>query len=382
MKSVNNITPQDLSSINQIVFHQISEGVVVHDSIGQIVHFNQAALNILDLTANQILGKDSLDPSWKTYHLDGTVMSGESHPASISLKTGKKCENISMGLSNSAGQMKWILINSTPVFKKDSKLVEFVVVTFHDMTEQVLQRNKSLIEMKNVTLGEFSAGILHDLNNPISVISGHAQQLIKLIKSNELKQNDLLLKLESIKKMSQQMAKMIISFKNYARDGSHDEMELVNIHDLIDDALEVCRYQLRKNQIQVELNIDDSFNFYCRPTEILQVIVNLVMNSIDALVDATNKKIIMTAHESDQTVHLSVIDYGAGISRDKRENIFQSFYTTKKKSFGLGIGLAHSKKLIESHGGSLQLDDSTEQTRFHILLPIAKNESGVKSLNT
>lgn len=363
----------DSNQIHEFVFKQISEGVVVHDDQGKIVHFNDSALKILGLQRDQLIGKDPFDSSWKTYHLDGSLMKNEEHPAHQTLLTGVSCENFTMGVRQPSGDLRWILINSTPILTFDRTKVQNVVVTFLDITKQINQQNESLQAVKYSTLNEISSGILHDLNNPLSVINGHLQQLSRLIKDDNLDRIQIVEKIDSMKKMSNRMLSMMTSFKNYARDGRLDKPELMNIHDLCEEAIEVCSFQLKKNQNTVKIEISDSFNITCRSTILLQVIANLLVNAGEATREAKDKTIILKAHIDNDCFRISIIDHGIGITADRQENIFQAFYSTKKLSQGSGIGLFYSKKLVESQGGQLTFSSTTDRTEFRIQMPLFLN---------
>jgi diguanylate cyclase len=120
----------------------MSEGLVYQTADGAIVLCNPAAEEILGLTKDQMMGRTSLDPRWRSIHEDGTPFPGETHPAMVTLSTGKAQENVLMGVHKPSGELTWILINSQPIFTSDQALPDGVVCTFTDITERKLLEDK------------------------------------------------------------------------------------------------------------------------------------------------------------------------------------------------------------------------------------------------
>ncbi|MCU7494152.1 MAG: PAS domain S-box protein [Ignavibacteria bacterium] len=120
----------------QVLFDKMTQGAVFHDASGRIISANPAALEILGLTEDQLFGRTSLDPNWKTIHEDGSDFPGETHPAMIALKKNKKISNVTMGVRNSALETyRWIRITAEPLYKNSDQLPFRVLVIFDDITE-------------------------------------------------------------------------------------------------------------------------------------------------------------------------------------------------------------------------------------------------------
>ncbi|MEP6988451.1 MAG: PAS domain S-box protein, partial [Chloroflexota bacterium] len=117
------------------VINAMSEGVVLQGQDGTIQASNPAAELILGLTADQMMGRTSLDPLWRAIHEDGSPFPGETRPAKVTLCTGKPLSNIIMGVYNSDNSLRWVSTNSRPIFTNDTPLPSSVVITFTDITE-------------------------------------------------------------------------------------------------------------------------------------------------------------------------------------------------------------------------------------------------------
>ena len=128
------------------LFETMAQGVVYQDASGKIISANPAAERILGLTIDQILGRKSVDPRWKSIHEDGTDFPGEEHPSMVALRTGKPVDNVVMGVFNPINnEHRWILIHAIPEFREGEKTPYRAYTTFTDITEQK-QAEKALQE--------------------------------------------------------------------------------------------------------------------------------------------------------------------------------------------------------------------------------------------
>lgn len=126
----------------------LSEGVVLQGTDFRIVEFNAAALEVLGLTADQMTGKSSMDPAWRTIRADGSPFPGQEHPAVLALLTGKAQRQVTMGVHRPNSELRWIEINSTPIFGPDRSKPLWAVTSFRDITET---RNAKLTLEKTET---------------------------------------------------------------------------------------------------------------------------------------------------------------------------------------------------------------------------------------
>lgn len=118
------------------IFNNITEGVVVQNIDGKIIKHNQCTLNILDLTENQLLQIDQLDPYWAIVNEDLSILDPENHPTRIAVKTKKIQKNKILGLYRPSGELRWISVTAVPIFEKDHKEPQQVITTYNDISEQ------------------------------------------------------------------------------------------------------------------------------------------------------------------------------------------------------------------------------------------------------
>lgn len=120
----------------QSVIAAMQDGILILDADGSIRACNGSAERILGLSAEQIIGRTSLDPRWRAIHEDGSAFPGETFPVAVTLRTGQPCSNVIMGVYKPDGALTWISINSEPLFEPDGATLGGVVASFEDITER------------------------------------------------------------------------------------------------------------------------------------------------------------------------------------------------------------------------------------------------------
>ena len=244
--------------------------------------------------------------------------------------------------------------------KLDDK--EKAVVIGVDITELSNLKDHISFTEKLANLGEMFAGILHDINNPLMMIEATAKRIKKRVKDEEV--NELLSKIEM---SSQKITKIVKGVRVYIRQDADGLMVLENLGSIIDDALVICEHKLKENMIIVSLDPAlTKIEIPCHFTQIFQVFVNLITNSVDAISDLPEKRITIKATDEVDKCVVRFQDSGLGIPEDEQEKIFNAFYSTKDRGVGSGLGLSLCRKILEAHGGSLEIDSSASRTTFVI----------------
>lgn len=229
------------------------------------------------------------------------------------------------------------------------------------------QRELLAASSKLSALGEMAAGIAHEMNNPLAIISGKVQLIKKMSEKKKLGPEKLLLETNDILHTCKRISMIIKGLKSISRDNTDDPKEPVTLESVVMDALHLCQQRFKINDIifNVELGPSSETIVSVRPGQISQVLLNLLNNSFDAVKDSEEKEISLTIHEDDNKVYLEVENSGDIIPPALREKIMEPFFTTKESGKGTGLGLSISKRIMEGHEGELILKDS-EKTCFII----------------
>lgn len=481
------------------VVKSMHEGVVIQQADGKITSCNASAESILGLSAKEIKGRTYQDPRWHTIHEDGSPFPGETHPAMITLHTGKPCLDKVMGVHKPNGELTWILINSEPLFLPGETIPHAVVTSFSDITqrkqaeetiaeqaqlldittdailvkdlnETILYCNRSaeqiygwtkeeligktanellyqkispefeealskvvetgswLGELRKVTasgqnitvnsrwtlvrdeagnpesiltvdtditekkqlenqflriqrlesLGTLASGIAHDLNNMLTPILAIAQLLpLKLKDHHDL--GEMLSMLENSAKRGANLVKQILTFAR----GNEGKRTVLQIKHLLKDIEQFATGTFPKS-IVIQRNLpQDLLTVSADPTQMHQVLMNLVVNARDAMPDGGT--ITMEAHnlyidenyarmnleaKVGHYIVVTIADTGTGIPPKIIDRIFDPFFTTKEVGKGTGLGLSTAIGIIKNHGGFFEVNSELGKgSQFKVYLP-------------
>lgn len=229
---------------------------------------------------------------------------------------------------------------------------------------------------KMATLGEVAVGIAHEINNPLTIIVSRLDNLEK----NLSKKNMLLPEIEdSINKVNQtveRIVKIINGLRYFAYSGE-EKKKPVNLTKVISDSLELCQERLKKNDIELKI-IRPEFDVEISAfdTQMIQVLLNLIINSLDAIKNLNEKWIELEYRVDDDLLRIVVRDSGHGLDSEIVSKIMNPFFTTKERGQGTGLGLSLSKSIIENHEGRLFYNPDSTNTEFVIELPYMRTFTG------
>lgn len=218
-------------------------------------------------------------------------------------------------------------------------------------------------------------GVAHEINNPLSIITTLAGQLVELTSEPELDRAEVGELASEIDLTARRIARIVAGLRTFSRDGSRDPFVRVKVQRLFDDALGLCTERFGLSRVQLDHEpVDPELSVECRPTAVLQVLVNLLNNAYDAVAGSPAPWVRLSATASDHCVVIAVTDSGPGVPPEALSRIFLPFFTTKAVGNGTGLGLSISKGLVESHGGQLRYAPLGETTRFVVELPLRQGE--------
>ncbi len=237
------------------------------------------------------------------------------------------------------------------------------------------QKTQMVAASKFAALGEMAAGICHEINNPLAVITSVSDIMHRRAKDSlgvsTYSEKDLK-DLERIKSTGFRIAKIIQGLKSFSRNAQLDPKIRTSLDQVIRDSLSLCEGRLKKNGVELRLNVTPSLAIMCRPAEITQVLLNAINNALDSMESVPTAKWIEIEAVQDfgaQRIRICIRDSGPGIPLEIRERLMTPFFTTKEVGKGTGLGLSISKGIIESHQGHFYFNFEAANTELVIDLP-------------
>jgi signal transduction histidine kinase len=289
------------------------------------------------------------------------------------LKTGQPYEIVHRILQKD-GRIKFVREKSEIHYDEFSQPFSSMG-TIQDITE--MKVNDAFINhtSKLVALGEMAGGIAHEINNPLAIIQGNAASCLKKMQSSVLDKEGIEKTQRKIMSSVDRISKIMKSLKSISRNSEEDPMQLSAVLKLVEDVHELLTERFFNKSVQLTIDIPADLQIMCRPSEIVQVILNLINNSYDAVMNLEEKWIEVKAVSTRDFVRIFIIDSGKGIPKENLNKLMFPFFTTKEVGKGTGLGLSISKKIVENHSGKFYYDETSCNTCFIIELPIPQSTS-------
>lgn len=211
-------------------------------------------------------------------------------------------------------------------------------------------------------LGQLSAGLAHEIRNPLASIEGAAAVVQRERESEERRREFL----DIIRKESRRLNQLLTNFLSFARPSPPD-LKTVEIGGLLDSVIVLAQHAGETRRRDLKKDIQPGLSrLECDPEQLKQVLLNLVMNAIQATPHGGT--VLLAAREDGNKVTIDVHDQGCGISHDCLDRIFDPFFTTKETGTGLGLSLAH--QIVSQHGGTLTVArNSPDGVTMRVSLP-------------
>ncbi len=230
------------------------------------------------------------------------------------------------------------------------------------MQEQLLRSERL------AAIGQLAAGVSHEIDNPVGIILGYAELLLEDLDPDDSRREDVLAIIEECRRCR----RITGSLLGLARSVPQDVVA-VDLVRLVDDVFDSLRPQKLFHRIELQLSVEGDHHCVQGDADRLrQVLVNLMLNAAQAM--AGEGAIRVSIGRRGEMTEILVADTGPGVPADQREQVFQPFYSTKSRDEGTGLGLSLCRKLVEDHGGRLELVDSAIGACFRIELPLAGGE--------
>ena len=348
-----------------------SEPVMVTDLKGRLIYVNEAWSRAYGYSAQEALGQT---PS---------ILRSEHQDSQFYQKMWSKITDPRIGywkgeLVNKAkdGQEVPVLLTVTPYRSRSGEVLGYMGIAL-DLTEQKYLQAQVEQQDRLATIGVLTSGMAHEVGTPIGVIRGRAEMLLMDAEGDEnLKKN-----LDIIIKQTDRISGFIGSLLKLSRSNSADlELDILEIRPVVDEVLDLLAPKIRKNKIEVEVNLEEGMVAFADDGRLEQVLINLMVNAVHAIEkklerdDSAEKNaqyIRVLGRRTVDRAEITIEDSGCGIAPENLKKVFEPFFTTKPTGQGTGLGLSIVNRIINEMSGTIFVESTEGKgTRFTFTLQL------------
>ncbi len=352
------------------------------NSEGHLIAINDTELNWLGYSRAEVLGK----PMVGLLGGDGRNIFKKIFCQNVK---GTPTLDLPISLRRKDGSEFPVLLNNSILADEQGNFVKTrSIVT--DLTERQKHQDQLTVTSKLASIGLLAAGVAHEINNPLTVVLGHVELLLRTFTAGDtLDPTDTIKRLEKMQSASKRIAGIINGLQHFAR---HDASvpTRTSLNEVVTETTQFLENFLNKAGIRTEIALDPHGAWiWSQSGKLEQVLINLVINARDALEDISHGLIKIETASDEKMCTLKISDNGCGIPVENRKNLFDPFFTTKAVGKGTGLGLSISKSIIQTLKGSMALESEVGiGTTFTLQLPSAalvskdqscRQESALKS---
>jgi len=254
------------------------------------------------------------------------------------------------------------------------------IVLIDDITDRMELEAQLTQAEKLSSIGLLAAGVAHEVNTPLAVISSYTQMLAKQMRPMMEQDVRIAPVLEKITQQTFRASEIVNGLLNFSRTGS-GEFGSVDLNRLLHDTLMLVDHQLKTAGIRVETELDQELpRIHGNEGKLQQVMLNLLLNARDAMHGVSEARIRIATEQAAGRVTVVVEDFGGGIETENLHRIYDPFFTTKAKPVkgqhkGTGLGLAVSYGIMQEHGGKMQVESAVGVgTKFRLEFPAPLTE--------
>jgi two-component system NtrC family sensor kinase len=228
--------------------------------------------------------------------------------------------------------------------------------------QQQLLINKARLQ----SIGELAGGVCHQINNPLAIIVGRSMILRSQINQRFPDEQEMLKELDVIDQTSQRVSNILKALRMYSKDLG-DEITEISFHELLDDAITLMRGRITKEEVELTYTKGSDVKLRLNKNQISQAVIDVLSNSLEAMEESEIKNLEIHFSSDEENVYLTITDSGKGIRQEDADKIFDPFFSTKPRHFG--VGLSNAKNFVGQHRGEIAIIKSKGPTTFQITFP-------------
>ncbi|HLG15285.1 MAG TPA: PAS domain S-box protein [Blastocatellia bacterium] len=364
---------RERTSLNAIV-EQIAEGMLLCDDKAAMVHANRRAQQIFGFPLDQMRQYRELSLATGRFtDEDGNPVELDDMPIHTALRERRPVGERRLWYSRPDGASVLLSFTSSPFFTEGDQLAGAVAFV-RDITEQQRQHERAQQADKLRALGQLASGVAHNFNNALAAVLGYTELALPKVRDADVERY-----LRVVERSAKDAARMVERIQNFSRARSRiDEFTQLNVFEIVNDAIDITRPRWRsdaealsiKYDVNLLWNADKELTVNGEPSELRELFVNVILNALDAMQAGGRLDIAASAFEKE--IQLRFTDTGTGMSDDIKQRVFDPFFTTKGVA-GLGMGLSEGYRIVERHGGRIDVESQVGRgTTFTVLLPVTQ----------
>ena len=267
-----------------------------------------------------------------------------------------------------------IAILNAQLYEETKRWSEELERKVQERTQELRAAQEQLLQSEKLaSIGQLAAGVAHEINNPMGVILGFAQGILKTLSEDD----PLRRPLTTIEKESLRCNRIVQNLLDFARH-SEPTPHLTNINELINASCDLVEHQTSLQNVKLIKGYNSALpSIMADPNQLQQVFINIMLNAYQAMPDGGTLHIATRQVGSELQVIFT--DTGVGIPPENVQNIFDPFFTTKEVGEGTGLGLSVSYGIVKAHGGDIEVESQAGKgTTFVIKLPLEKSEGDAR----
>jgi len=344
-----------LKDFSENIVESLNIGVLAVDLTGIVESWNTRMEQLFGVTRQEAVGRklDSLLPAELAMEI---VARGDEEQVTGIYKQRLQHQGKSLTMN----------VSITPLVSKAGERIGRLLL-FDDVTQRERMEEQMTQTEKLTSLGLLAAGVAHEVNTPLAVISNYIQMLAKQMPEEDPRHSII----EKIVKQTFRASEIVNNLLNFSRTGA-GELANVDVNKVVEETLSLVAHPLKTSQIQVVKNLGNSLpSVRGSANKLQQVFLNLFLNARDAMPSGGMLEVKTLAHNG--SVEIEIVDTGAGIPREHIHKIFDPFFTTKASGRGTGLGLSVSYGIIKEHAGKIDVRSTPGKgTSFHVEFPAVR----------
>ena len=336
------------------IFNSLAEGILVLDSNNNSVYMNKRLNEVVNIDTNDLFGSFSQYDRRLTY---------------LILENKEEFKDKEIEITEPYRRL--LKVSKLALLSEEGESLGAIVIV-DDITQERRVQEERVSGEKFATLSQLSAGVAHEIGNPLNALQIHLELLKKEIKKLSPKSREKLINfVKVIREEIGRLDKIVSQFLEASRP-SFLKLEEVKIEDIMEELIAFLTPEFRKNKIEIKENYSSYIpSVLLDRNQMRQAFLNILKNSIEAMPNGGN--IYISTFLRGDRIEVGIKDEGMGISEDRLYRIFEPYFTTKDKGSGLGLMITY--RIIKAHGGEIKVESKVgEGTEITVILPLKRGK--------